>query len=171
MRAVIVYESMFGNTERVARALAGGLALHGTVDLLNVDDAMGSSFEGTDLIVAGGPTHTFGLSRANTRETASQQAGGGHTVSRSGLRDWLARLPPAPAGTAVAVFGTRVRKPRWLTGSAAHGTARLLRRRGYRFLARPQDFYVDGMTGPLAEGELARARQWGEELGTVCVAR
>ncbi|WP_410659260.1 flavodoxin family protein [Amycolatopsis sp. lyj-112] len=54
MRAMVVYESMFGNTEQVAKAVADGLAPNAEVDVVNIDD-VGSVAE-ADLLVVGGPT-------------------------------------------------------------------------------------------------------------------
>jgi hypothetical protein len=64
---------------------------------------------------------------------------------------------------AVAAFDTRISRPR-LPGSAAAAAEKRLRRLGFRVLARFQSFFVEGTTGPLARGELERARRWGEEL-------
>jgi hypothetical protein len=163
MRAVVVYESMFGNTELVARAVAEGLApAHGEVEVVNVDDA-GQPGE-VDLLIVGGPTHAYGMSRPGTREEAKRQAKDG-VRSTTGLREWLETLTTARSGAAAAVFDTRMGKPRWLTGSAAKGVAKRLRQHGYELVAPPESFIVDGTTpGKLREGELARAREWARGL-------
>ena len=67
MRALVVYESMFGNTEAVARAVADGLAEMHDVDLREVSQAPIAVIARVDLIVVGGPTHAFSLSRPATR--------------------------------------------------------------------------------------------------------
>ena len=79
-----------------------------------------------------------------------------------GEREWLEAL--GSTGPAVATFDTRVDKVRHLPGSAAKAAAKLVRRSGHDLAARPESFYVADMAGPLVEGELDRARRWGESL-------
>jgi hypothetical protein len=79
-----------------------------------------------------------------------------------GLREWLDSLPPATPGCRAATFDTRLSKP--LSGSAARSVARRLRRNGYQMAAKPAQFVVTDMTGPLRERELDRARAWGAQL-------
>ncbi|HET6501939.1 MAG TPA: flavodoxin domain-containing protein [Amycolatopsis sp.] len=169
MRAVVVYESMFGNTERVARAIADGLGAPGMAEMINVDDV--EDLGEVDLLVVGGPTHAHGMTRARTRDEARRQAGKqdsahGGVRSRTGIRDWLDALGPSTDGRAAAAFDTRFGKPRWLTGSAAVGAAKQLRRRGYRLVAQPESFLVTGSAPGehLRPGELARAREWAAGL-------
>lgn len=159
MRTVVVYESMFGNTELVARAVADGLAqARGEVEVVNVDDA--GQLGAVDLLVVGGPTHAWGMSRPGTRQEATRQAKDG-VRSTTGLRDWLQTLTTAPSGAVAAVFDTRLGKPRWLTGSAAKGVAKRLRQHGYQLAAPPESFIVEGSNPTkLREGELTRAREW-----------
>jgi flavodoxin len=69
----VVYESMFGNTKSVARAVADGLSERFDVDLRDVSQAPASDIGPVDLIVVGGPTHAFSLSRPATRASALEQ--------------------------------------------------------------------------------------------------
>lgn len=112
--------------------------------------------------MVGGPTHAFGLSRPGTRRTAAQQAGQAAVPDR-GIREWLDAAPRA--GHRVAAFDTRIDK-KFLPGSAAGAIARRLRRLGAVLVAEPESFWVLDTAGPLAAGELDRARQWGEQLAT-----
>ena len=165
MRALVVYESMFGNTKRVAEAVAEGLSSRLAVDVLEVGAAP-SSLDGFELVVVGGPTHAFGMTRGSTRDDARRQGEhSGHPVGsiEIGMRDWLVDVRPGPAGAAAAAFDTRVGKP-WMPGSAARGADKLLRRHGFRPVARPETFWVTGTFGPLRDGEVDRARRWGEQL-------
>jgi hypothetical protein len=166
MRAVVVYESMFGNTQQIAQAIGKGLATRLEVKVVEVGDAALAAAE-ADLLVVGGPTHAFGMSRPATRQSAVQQGGGhGYEVSGGGgIREWLAAQSKVEPQRLATAFDTRLGKPRWLTGSAARGAAGHLRRLGYRLIAPPESFYVTGTPGPLRDGELDRARQWGERLG------
>ena len=164
MKALVVFESMFGNTERVARAVADGIRPYGATELVEVGSAPARPGGDVDLIVVGGPTHAFGMSRPRTRADAVKQAGGTVVSGRIGIREWLSSLPADPPGVAAAAFDTRV-KLRGLPGSAARAAARHLRRAGHRLIAPAESFYVEGTPGPLAEGELDRARRFGERLG------
>lgn len=163
MKAQVVYESMFGNTRDIAEAISEGLAKHVATDVTEIDE-LGSGSEDVDLLVAGGPTHAFGLTWSRTRADAANRATMPLISRGHGLREWLDGLPKSPATRNAATFDTQVRV-RGLPGSAARGAARRLRRRGYRLVAAPESFYVTGTTGPLAEGEIERARAWGDQLG------
>lgn len=165
MRALIVYESMFGNTRVVAGAIGDGVSASVPVDVVEVGEAPYSVPGDVGLLVVGGPTHTLGLTRPATRADAARQAAGPLVSRGDGLREWLESLGSAPSGLAVATFDTRVDKPR-VPGSAAKGAARRLRRRRFRMVAPPESFFVSGTTGPLLPGEVDRARQWGVRLGS-----
>lgn len=166
MRALVVYESMLGNTEEIAQVIAEGLAADMAVTVLEVGDA--PTAPTVDLLVVGAPTHAFGLSRPATRSAAAAEAAriGRALVSRRfGIREWLAALRPEGVRMAAA-FDTRVRKPR-LPGSAARAALRRLRRLGIRRTEPAVSFYVETTVGPLSAGERERARRWAEALGRV----
>lgn len=169
MKATVVYESMFGNTEAVARAIGEGLNEYGDVTVSNVDDLAAGQIVDADLLVVGGPTHAFSLSRKSTRQQAAQQAKGELVTRQGGLREWLAGLPRGTSSA--AAFDTRVAKPRWLPHRAAHAAAKRLRATGRNILAQPEGFHVTGTTGPMLDGELDRARRWGTTLGANLMAR
>ena len=162
-RALVVFESMFGNTQKIAEAVKQGLSSHVPADILEVGTAPHALGE-IELLVVGGPTHAFGMSRPGTREDAIRQAGG-HVVSGGiGLREWLSTLERTPGKATVAAFDTRIAKPR-VPGSAARAAEKRLRRLGFRVTVASESFYVTGTAGPLVEGEEERARAWGEKLG------
>ena len=161
MRSLVVYESWFGNTRRIAEVIAAALAEEGDVDVVSVDEPI-PSLQHLDLIVLGGPTHVHGLSGRRSRAAAVEQRGADGQTG-IGARGWIDRLPLA-GSSPVAVFDTRAHKPALLVGSAAHGMASRLRRRGYRLAAEPESFFVHGTPGPLEEGELERAEEWGKML-------
>jgi hypothetical protein len=169
MRALVVYESMFGNTEAVASAVADGLGTRMDVDVLEVSKAPVPVIDPPDLIVVGGPTHAFSLSRPSTRAQAVEQ-GATHGATGIGLREWLGQLRGGPHSELVAAFDTRVDKVRRLPGSAAGKAVKVARKHGYA-PAGKESFYVSDTAGPLLAGELARARAWGEELGARMAAR
>lgn len=165
MSALLVYESMFGNTKAVAEAIAEGLAFTGSVRSVEVGDAPTALSDDVTLVVVGGPTHAFGLSRARTRDDAGRSATQPLISAGIGVREWLAALDPSSTGVRAAAFDTRVSRPR-LPGSAARGIGRRLRRKGYQ-ATESASFYVDGTTGPLVAGEIERARRWGQHLGSI----
>ena len=161
MKALVVFESMWGNTEQVARAVAEGLAGACEVDVLDVAAQVPSDLGGVDLLVVGGPTHAFSLSRPATRQDAVDRgAPGGH--EGRGIREWIAELPVGDV--AVATFDTRVDKVRHLPGSAARKAAKEVRRHHLGRVVGSESFYVADTAGPLLDGELERARSWADGL-------
>jgi hypothetical protein len=178
---LILYESLFGNTAAIARAVAQGIRdarPDAVVDCRSVDelDEIRADTD-LDLLVVGAPTHFWGLTRTVTRTMELQYerrimrpttAGGGAAATRraaatTGMRAVLARLP-AGHGRAAAAFDTRVTGP--LTGGARGAIARRLERAGYRLIGEPETFLVEAVAGPLRPSEADRARAWGSALAT-----
>ena len=158
MNAVVVYESLWGNTAAVARAIAEGIG-EGAV-ALSTAEATPERIAGADLVVAGAPLLGFSLPTDQMREGIGKQP---HRppadLSDPSLRSWLETVP---AGSArAATFETRIW---WSPGSAAKTAAAALRERGYRVEDPGARFIVTGKYGPLKEGELARAKAWGASL-------
>ncbi len=165
MKALVVYESMWGNTEQVARAVADGLAESVQVQIVDVADAPPEPAPDVELVVAGGPTHAFSMTRPETRADAVER-GAPHPAESIGLREWLGAQTSAAHTARIATFDTRVDKVRHLPGSAAKGAAKSARHHGYKSADKPHSFYVSDTAGPLLDGELDRARDWGRELAT-----
>jgi hypothetical protein len=168
MRAVVVYESMFGSTHRVARAIGDGIAEVMEVTVASVSDTTATLVEGVDLIVAGGPTHVHGMSLPRTRDQAEKMAAdsGGELhldddASGIGVREWLQSLPPTEA--LAAAFDTRTNIPRVLSGAASGRIDHAFRRRGLRLVTAPMSFLVN-TSHHLEAPELARARAWGIDI-------
>ena len=166
MRALVVYESMYGNTHAVADAIAAGLG--GEVEVRPVHDA-GTVSGDVDLLVVGGPTHMHGLTSAMSRKAAVSAAEEDAVTvepgatEEPGLREWLRGLEGT--GLRAAAFDTRADARAALTGSAARGIARRLRRRGCDVVD-SQSFLVADSEGPLEDGELDRAREWAAGLAS-----
>jgi hypothetical protein len=158
MRALVVFESMFGNTRALAEAIGTGLAEYTPVEVVNVCEAC--PVPEVDLLIVGGPTHGRGLSNRSSRQQGTEPA----ACRRTGLREWLQACPHAGGSGIAAAFDTRLDHPRWLTGSASRAITRRLARHGYRLIATPASFVVAGCSGPLRDGELERARRWGTGL-------
>ena len=159
--ALVVYESMWGNTGRIAEAIARGM---GGATVAEVSNASLADVPGLDLLVVGGPTHAFSMTRSTTRQDAHRQ-GAPRGGEQRGIRELLAELP-ADLDVPVATFDTRVAKVRHLPGSAAKAAEKALRgHHGARVVGR-ESFHVEDSAGPLLPGEVERAEAWGAHLAT-----
>lgn len=161
MNALVVYESLYGNTKQIAEAIAEGLAPECDVAITEVGEAPAAP-SGFDPLIVGGPTHQFGLSRKSSRQQGADDHDGPVISLDIGIREWIEALPRV-AGVAAATFDTSIRKPN-LPGSAARGAAKRLKKKGYRILVPGELFFVEGGKGPITDGELDRARNWGQAV-------
>jgi hypothetical protein len=161
MDVVVVYESLFGNTRQIAEAIAAGVRQTdpvARVTVVPVAQATADLLSGAGMVIAGAPTHIFGMTRPSSRRqgltgAVSAMVGQSHPeiepgASGPGIREWLAGLTASPHGTLAAAFDTRLSFP--LSGGAAGPIARGLRRHGYRVFAKPVGFIVSGSYGPSA---------------------
>ncbi|HSQ22615.1 MAG TPA: flavodoxin [Coriobacteriia bacterium] len=160
MRAVVVYESLWGNTAAIARAIAEGIGEGARA--LPTDGATHEVMEEADLVVAGSPLLGFALPTDTMRRTIGtdpKHRDHPADLDHPSMRSWLEGLPASSGG--YATFETRIW---WSPGSAAKRIGKSLARAGYRQVAPPEKFLVTDTYGPLKEGELERARAWGEQL-------
>jgi flavodoxin len=166
MKAVVVYESLWGNTAAIARAIAEGIGPDARA--LSTKEATGEAIAGADLIVAGSPLLGFSLPTEDMRENIRKTPGNGPApdLSSPTMRSWLATVPKK-AGRS-ATFETRIW---WSPGSAAKTIGKALEAAGYAAAAKPERFIVTGRYGPLKDGELERARLWGVELAAAMAAQ
>jgi hypothetical protein len=160
MKAIVVYESHWGNTAAIARAVAEGIGP--AAQALSTAEATGAALAGVDLIVAGSPLLGFAL--PTERMLKSMAAGAAKDpvppdLSHPSMRSWLDALPPGQGRA--AAFETRIW---WSPGSAAKAILRRLEARGYRPADKAQRFIVQDKYGPLRAGELERAKAWGATL-------
>ena len=141
MRSLVVYDSEFGNTKRVAEAIAAGLVGHGPVRLLGLDKIPPQNLGPVDLLFIGGPTQAHAMTAR--------------------MRQFVDALRAKPAnGIAAATFDTRLRMPAVISGSAAKAIARKLMSVGMRIFAAPESFFVRGSLPQLEDGETERAAKW-----------
>jgi flavodoxin-like protein len=166
MRSLVVYESMYGNTRQVAEAIADGCRRAGPASTVRVADFDPGRLAELDLLVLGGPTHAWSMSRPKTRQAAITNSAPGRppveaTPDEPGIRELLGRL--SRPGCPVAVYDTRIGGPALMTGRASAAIARRLRRLGIRPIGKPRSFLVN-RSSQLRPGELERARMWGIEL-------
>lgn len=175
MRALVVYESMFGNTRRVAEQIAQGMGPDAEVTVSSVQEVFGSPLIGFDLVVVGGPTHVPGVSRPTSRTAAADKADKDPDLALEpdaggpGLREWLDTVGPVSAIRAAA-FDTRADAPEILTGHASHGIAKRLRRHGFVLVVDPESFLVD-KHDRLLDDEAERAVEWGEAVAASTMVR
>ena len=144
MKVLIVYDSMYGNTEKIARAI--GEAITGDVKLLRARDANPAELEPPDLLIIGSPTQ-------GGRMTPVIQA-------------FMDKIPEAAVkGVNVAAFDTRI-PAKWVSifGYAAGKIAGSLKAKGANIISPPEGFFVKGKEGPIKEGELERAAAWAKEV-------
>lgn len=155
MKALVVYDSVFGNTEQVARAIARALDPQGEVRALRVGDVTAADLVELALLVVGSPTRGFNPTPA----------------TKTFLNDLTANIF---YGVKVAAFDTRIAveetnspilKPLVkIFGYAAKPIASRLQKKGGELAAPPEGFIVEGTEGPLREGELERAAAWARQL-------
>ena len=160
MRAIVVYESHWGNTAAIAQAIAEGIGPDARA--MSTADATLEVVSDAELIVAGAPLLGFNLpTDTMVRGLSSETAKGGPPpdLSHPTMRAWLDALPKGSA--LAAAFETKIS---WSPGSSSKAILGRLKEKGYREAAKPQRFVVKDRYGPLKEGELERAKAWGAEL-------
>ena len=155
MRALVVYDSVFGNTERVAQAMGEALEPLGDVDRCRVTAVEPEELTAVDLLIVGSPTRGF-------RPT-------------SAAKNLLRRIPARGLdGVRVAAFDTRFGIEEMnsailsflvrLFGYAAEPLANTLEKKGGELVIDPEGFIVEGTEGPLRDGELERAADWAKRI-------
>jgi flavodoxin len=155
MKSIVVYASRFGNTRKLAEAIADELQASGNVRLVAADEASPILLKETDLLVIGCPTE-------------------GHRMMEPVSRFFERIGPTALHGMAAVAFDTRLGWPLWLSGSAAAGTTKRLRAASARQVLPSESFLVAGgrtrEETTLEAGELERARAWARSLPAVVEA-
>jgi len=152
MKALVLYDSVFGNTEVIARAVGRGLGAG--VSVVSVKNAKQDDLRGLDLLVAGSPTRSFS---ATPELLAFLQAfpEDGLKAVKSAAFDTRIDVKTIPF-----LFRGIVDKG----GYAAPLIARLLEQKGGFLLVPPQAFFVKDREGPLKNGEIERAAEWAKGL-------
>jgi flavodoxin I len=151
MDVLIAYESMYGNTARIAQAIGTALRERCPVDVKAIDEIDQLSPD-VDVLIVGGPTYAHGV--------------------EASMKAFLDRLPAgALEGVTAAAFDTRLDWPKFLSGAASKGIAERLQHKGARMITDPASFLVEDKNGPLLDGEEERAAAWGRHLATLVVPR
>jgi flavodoxin len=151
MNALVIYDSLYGNTEKIAEAIACVLRQYGHARVVPASTVTVLDFLGINVLALGGPTQKHGLSPA--------------------IEDLLDRMVPEKlVGMPAVAYDTRVHITGWLSGSAAEKIARRIQRYGVKLVLPPESFFVEGREGPLEKGEVERAGTWArtilEHIGT-----
>ena len=147
MKILVIHFSKFGHTKQIAEAIAEGLMAIGPVQVCDIDQVDDSELQDANLVVLGSPTHNMNLPKA--------------------LRPILDSLPRRVVrDTSVAAFDTSYK----MNGLLARFTAaprldRKLRKLGGKRIVPSVSFFVEEREGPLYEGEIERAREWGALIG------
>lgn len=144
MDTLVIYDSKFGNTAKIAEAIARGAGRLGSVRVIDTTSAAQQPVDRPDLLLVGGPTQKRAMS--------------------PGLLAFLDTLPQRLEGVPVATFDTRYRGSTLLMGSAARDADKRLRKTG-RVVAPPASFFIN-RSGSIEQqglepGELERAEEWG----------
>ncbi len=150
MRLVVAYDSTYGNTRRVAEAIAESWPSERPDPPVPLRDLDARRLDRETLLVVGAPTHGHGVDEDTWRAF--------ERIPHERFRERL-----------VAAFDTRFDMGRWITGSAARSLEKALVARGAIPIAPAESFFVAGREGPLEAGELERAREWGRRLHTLAV--
>lgn len=168
MRAVVVYESMYGNTHQIADAIGAGLEASFDVTVVPVSEAGPAVLANAGMVVVGGPTHVHGMSRAATRRAAGEAAAKPDSdvtlepgALGPGLREWFGSL--GQYRVKAAAFDTRIHGPSVITGRAAKEVTRLLHAHGFDVAVKPESFLVTTQN-MLDPEETTRARDWAAKL-------
>jgi hypothetical protein len=171
-RALVVYESVFGDAKQIALAIAEGLATRLPVDVVSAREAPAQVPADVRMLVVGGPNHAFSMPRAATREGAITEHGAEIPDTTFGLHEWLDQAQVA-RGLAAAAFDTRMDHPKLITtlDHASKTEEKILRGLGATLAVPAEHFLVADTKGPLADGEEDRARRWGQALGELVAAR
>src|SRR4051794_11260500 len=169
--AVVVYESVFGDAEAIARAVAAGLSTHLDVEVVAATDAPREFGADVRLLVVGGPNHAMGMPRPPPREGAVKQHSAETAAPPPGLHEGLEEVRVA-GGISAAAFDPRLDHPRFVMrmDHASRTEERLLHKLGATLAAPAEHFFVVDTTGPLAAGEEDRARQWGQAIAEIVTA-
>lgn len=154
MKALVIYDSIFGNTEKIARSIGSALGPQGEVEVVQVINVKPEQLAGLDLLVVGSPTRAFRPTEA-TKIFLKNLAGGSLQGVRVAAFDTRMNVSQAPAILKVMAN---------LFGYAAKPIADRLKNRGGNLVAEPEGFVVKATEGPLAEGELERSAAWASKL-------
>jgi len=146
MKVLIVYDTLYGNTEKIARAIAAAITPSNDVKVVRVSEVAPSELGSIDLLMVGSPTQNTGSTKA--------------------IQEFLSKIPAnSLKNIGVAAFDTRYSGILvGIFGFAAGKIADSLKRNGGTLIASPEGFFVEGKEGPLKQGEVERAAGWAKGI-------
>ena len=152
MNTLVIYESQYGNTQKVAELIGKELEAHGLVRVTSFVNYQPALSIDIDLLVIGAPTQAHGMTPA--------------------MKDFVQKFEAEPAGLPVAIFDTRVKGPVLLWGSAARGMVSSLGQKGFNLIGEPESFIVSFARPPqLEHGEEEHAKAWAGKIAGLVAAR
>jgi flavodoxin I len=159
MKTLVIYDSVYGNTEKIAQAIGSELASQHAVTTLRASEVTPQELAGVELLVVGAPTQRFRPTPAVSNFLKS--------IPKDGLK-----------GVKVAAFDTRFKMEEQnnrfllfmvkLFGYAAEPVSEQLKKKDGKEIVAPQGFIVNDTEGPLREGELERSKSWAREIIAAC---
>ena len=159
MKTLILYDSVYGNTEKIALAIGNALGPQEDVSVVKVSDAKPDQLAGLNLLIVGAPTQRFRTTAAmsNLLKMIPENSLKGVKVAAFDTRLSIDEINKTPIlAFFVKMFG--------VNAYAARPIANRLRKKGGKLAGSPVGFFVEGMKGPLVEGELERAVNWARQL-------
>jgi flavodoxin I len=155
MKTLIVYDSYFGNTEKIAQTIHSARVEAGEVKVLRVSDLRPEHLLDVELLIVGSPTRAFRPSDGTKAFLASLEPG---TLRKVKVAAFDTRVDVTQVNSRLLTFMVK------LFGYAAEPIARGLQKKGGELVGKPAGFFVKDKEGPLEEGELERAALWAAEL-------
>jgi flavodoxin len=155
MKALVLYDSFFGNTEKIALAIGESLRSSAEVLTLRVSEADPSSINGIDLLVLGSPTRGFRPSEAMTAFLNKLTPGSLNGINAAAFDT---RVDTAAINSKMLKFMVKA------FGYADKVMVGELQKKGANLVSIGQGFIVNGNEGPLKDGELERAAEWAKTL-------
>jgi flavodoxin len=155
MKILVVYDSVFGNTEKIARAIGAALGMPGDVETQSVNQVSAEKLGGLDLLVVGSPTRGFRPTEAVSK------------LLKALPKDQLAGIRVATFDTRIALETINSAIFRFIvdkSGYAAGKIANILKKKGGNLVAPPEGFIVTASEGPLKPGEIERAAEWARKI-------
>ncbi len=159
MKALVLYDSVYGNTEKIALAIGNALGSQDDVSVVKVSDARAEQFAGLNVLIVGAPTQRFRTTAAMSDflKTIPENGLKGVKVNAFDTRLSMGEIKKTPVlAFFIRLFG--------VNAYAARLIANQLRKKGGKLAGSPEGFYVEGMEGPLVEGELERAGNWARQI-------
>jgi flavodoxin len=159
MKALILYDSVYGNTQKIARAIGNALGSQEDVSVVKVSDARADQFAGLNLLIVGAPTQRFRTTAAmsDLLKTIPENGLKGVKVAAFDTRLSMDEINKTPIlAFFVRLFG--------VNAYAARPIANQLKKKGGQLARSAEGFFVEGMEGPLVDGELERAVNWARKI-------